>query len=133
MGTLRAGIGPRGSSVESWLDEWIGSLNWEGHRLPRRARRDVTGQDAEAWFGIRPPGRARNVTPGARGGVREGRVSLRVPYHLFFPRRTAPQSRRMERHFLLMGAVSMWGGSSPRRRTKIAKVSAKSSIGRVDA
>ena len=27
------------------------------------ARRDVTGHDAEKWFGLRPPGRARDVIP----------------------------------------------------------------------
>ncbi len=32
------------------------------------ARRDVTGHDAEAWFGIRPPRGARNVIPMRRAG-----------------------------------------------------------------
>jgi len=32
------------------------------------ARRDVTRQDAEAWFGIRPPRRARNVIPMRKAG-----------------------------------------------------------------
>lgn|GEM_PF-4016939 len=32
------------------------------------ARHDVTKQDAEAWFGIRPPKRARNVIPMRKAG-----------------------------------------------------------------
>ena len=32
------------------------------------ARRDVTRHDAEAWFGIRPAKRARNVIPMRKAG-----------------------------------------------------------------
>lgn len=33
------------------------------YSLKHYARRDVTKQDAEKWFSIRPPRRARNVVP----------------------------------------------------------------------
>jgi|GEM_PF-5683556 len=42
----------------------FGSTRLEGGIIfPAYARRDVTKKDAEAWFGIRPARRARNVVP----------------------------------------------------------------------
>ena len=57
-------MGPCKKLLWSWVENGgKGDVRDAGITFRHRARRDVTKVDAEAWFGLRPPRRARNVIP----------------------------------------------------------------------